>query len=460
MSPMYRPRSAATLGALLVGLAHGAEAAEWHVPADHATLQDAVDAAQSGDTIHLAPGVYVEQTWITKKDLTLIGQPGTILRAFPGMEPGIPGVVRGHHVLFITESSNVTLRNLTFEGDQLADQNEPALLGVGFDLSGGQVENCRFTGFREKTPGSSSADGGLAIKFWNGYDNARRYVAKVSGTTIEDCYSGIYINGAKHVSYDVTLVDNTVTGVGLATTADPQVGIDISGGTAGLTARNTIRGFAYDGEIGPPNGHQLSFGVVRLGSGFPDDTQRIDPMTFEDNVFRDNQVHLAFFKADGSVVRNNLFDGNVPFLVNEPPRLQAPAGLWFSGANVQVTGNQFRDLEQGIRLAANDPFGTATEAMLIDNTFCDVATRLTTEPGADSVEQGSRVCPFPDPELVSERAVILTWPWYYESHRLERAPSLDGPWSVVDATPVVRDGKTWVAVPATSGAGLFRLRNP
>ena len=59
---------------------------------------------------------------------------------------------------------------------------------------------------------------GLAIYFWNAYPGASRYEATVSSTAIVDSYSGISIQGAPDViSYDVTVVDNTISGVGLTT---------------------------------------------------------------------------------------------------------------------------------------------------------------------------------------------------------------------------------------------------
>lgn len=104
--------------------AYNTRAAERHVPADYATIQAAVIAAASGDTIHIASGVYVEQTWITNKNLTLIGQPGTILRAFPGMAPGIPGVAHERSIVFIGDASVVTLKDRCVEGDQASDWRE------------------------------------------------------------------------------------------------------------------------------------------------------------------------------------------------------------------------------------------------------------------------------------------------------------------------------------------------
>ena len=44
------------------------------VPADHATIQDAVDAAQRGDIVLVAPGEYRESVHIKKEGITLRGE--------------------------------------------------------------------------------------------------------------------------------------------------------------------------------------------------------------------------------------------------------------------------------------------------------------------------------------------------------------------------------------------------
>ena len=60
-------------------------AAVLDVPAQYTTIQAAVNAAAAGDEIQIAPGVYTEQAIIDRKNLTLTGRPGTVLRAFAGM---------------------------------------------------------------------------------------------------------------------------------------------------------------------------------------------------------------------------------------------------------------------------------------------------------------------------------------------------------------------------------------
>ncbi len=56
---------------------------EWRVPGDFSTIQAAIDAAQEGDTILIAPGLYQEHLVITKS-LTLQGmEPDTVLEGEP-----------------------------------------------------------------------------------------------------------------------------------------------------------------------------------------------------------------------------------------------------------------------------------------------------------------------------------------------------------------------------------------
>jgi hypothetical protein len=54
-----------------------------HVPADHATIQAAVDAASPGDTIEVAPGRYIENVLVTKR-LDLVGTGGPALTIIDG----------------------------------------------------------------------------------------------------------------------------------------------------------------------------------------------------------------------------------------------------------------------------------------------------------------------------------------------------------------------------------------
>jgi len=444
--PMEAKLHISMLACLIVAGVPPGLSAELRVPADHATIQSAVDSATSGDTIHIAAGIYVEQVRILQKNLSLIGQPGTILRAFPGMLSALPPNDLQRCILRIDEFSFVTIRNLTFEGDQLAGQNAPALIGVNYDLSGGSVEHCRFTGFREKTPGAVQ---GLAIKFWNGFSYASRYPAKISGTTIEDSYGGIEITGATgFTSYDATVVDNTISGVGPSSANYYMIGVQLNHGVTGELVRNTISGFSH---IGSGNsGAPLAFAILGI-EGYPDNLMPLLPLTFAENVLRSNQVHLALFLGDKNVIRNNTFEGTAPGT--------RPAGVWFSGESVRVEGNVFRDMEEGIRVGGEDPtygtdLGIATNAMLVDNSFCSVTTSVNTQPQASATEQGTLFCPPPDPSLT------ISWPVIYEGFSLQTSPAPSGPWTTSEAAIHQQGVKNTVVLPAGSDEQFFRLAKP
>src|SRR5438128_10853671 len=71
--------AATTLMISLVSLSEPSGlAATIRVPSDYSTIQAAADAASSGDTVEIAPGIYPEQILIVGKSLTLAGKPGAV----------------------------------------------------------------------------------------------------------------------------------------------------------------------------------------------------------------------------------------------------------------------------------------------------------------------------------------------------------------------------------------------
>ena len=129
MNTLIADRTRISLRNLLLGLAAtlsaAANATDLYVPAGYPTIQAAVDAAGSNDTIHVAPGVYAGQVLVSNKSLTLSGSPGAVLRATPGMSQPYTalGVLRVP-ILGLFES-DVVVSGLTFEGEHLADGTNP-----------------------------------------------------------------------------------------------------------------------------------------------------------------------------------------------------------------------------------------------------------------------------------------------------------------------------------------------
>lgn len=455
-----RQIQAALAGALLLAVIPGlASAADIRVPSDHPTIQAAVDAAADGDTIHIASGVYTNQVRILSRRLTLIGQPGTILRVREGMTPfpetTFSGLSPAVSVLSV-RASDVTLRGLTFEGERLAgsfvDPDLGILSAVFLRDSHASVEDCAFHGFRESAPGREYASCITGVSFGSTVVNVR-----VAGCTFVDSYRGMLLAGLPdRLTMNATVENNTI--IGLGPHAVDGVGIWFREGVGGRIANNTISGFSYVGPAAQVE-FPISFGILAADASVRPEFREVQPLEIEDNTLRDNQIHIGLTKASGSSIRNNRLQGTAPGVL--------PIGLVVSGTNLTIANNLFEDMPEGIRLLGNDPdFGTilgaALNASVTGNRFSDVALPINRQPLATATEQGTVTMtgPFPPPALGIRPAVLLAWPGIEEGYVVEAAPTPDGPWSLAGATPFVQDGQHSVSVPAGDGNRFFRLRKP
>jgi len=465
-SKSIRPKSVLVVLAFIFASTIPGAATLIQVPADYSTIQAAVDAANTGDTIQIAAGIYTNQVVIAYKNLTLSGSPGTVLRATPAMqstlEPYVAGVL-GASVLAVFESTNVVVSGLTFEGERLAD-SLPESDGDIFDAiwffeAGGRVENCRITGFRGTTLGTTNSVWGVGVHVVNSRFGSGVINVDVVRNTFADNTKSIMLIGDGGPGFDPNLLlttfavnDNTIVGNGPDANGR-QLGIHIVHGCSGEVKRNTITDHAYTGTSDPdPFSYGIvadddfDFGVTNL--------QALQPIHFEGNILRNNQLGLLLLRGDNSTVVNNSFDGAGPGY--------RPAGLLFSGENVVVATNRFGDMDTGIVLFGNDPdfgkyLGIASNAVLTANGFCNVATNYVYEPLTTHTEQGTVTCPWPTLDI---RAVQLSWPYSYSGYSVQSASAMNGPWSMSEATPFLQDGRNNVLILAASGQQFFRLVKP
>lgn len=462
MKTLIETRLKAGIAILLVALVAGASAtaADLQVPADYPTIQAAVDAASDGDTIYIASGVYTEQARITSKRLTMFGQPGTILRATEQMVPFVspfPGVTYVGVQVMLIELSDVTVRGLTFEGERLAERfvGDGALAGLYFIRSSGNVENCAFYGFRESTPGPEFA-GPLYFRTFEDDD----VTVRVAGCTFADNYQGIFLGGGRiRKNITATIENNTIIGLGPMITDYNYSGIEIAPGVGGRIAGNTISGFSYVGTA-PISGFPISFGI--LASDNPV-FSTLPSLVIEGNTLRDNQIHVSLGKANGSVIRNNRFQGTAPGIL--------PLGVAVSGTNVTIANNQFENIPEGIRLLGEHPLqdplpnlgdtlGFAIDAQITSNRFCNVATPVNRQSPATATETGTLTNSCASPPLVIVPAVLVSWPGDEDGWTVESASNVAGPWMPSTATPFTQDGRHNIAVPTEGKSQFFRLQLP
>ena len=383
MKKLTATRPKATVAFLFLGLTAAAfataTAADLNVPADYPTIQAAVDAAGNGDRIQIGAGVYTGQVLISDKRLTLAGSAGTVLRAAPGMsQPYLAFGTRRVPLLGILRS-DVVVSGLTLEGGRLGDsQSDGWLTGVFFLGSSGRLADCRISGFRGGT--LDSAPEAVAVFI---VDPVILGTGQVNVRVLRNTFTD---NGASMVLLgditDPTLLrttfavnDNVITGNGPDATGT-QEGIQIGTGVAGEVKRNTISDHAYVGSTNPT---PFSFGILAednldFGVG---PLVALQPIRFEGNILRNNQLHMTLLRVDGSSIVNNSFEGTAPGF--------RPTGLMFSGDNVLVAANGFSDMPLGVLLFGDDPdFGTylglATNARLVGNQFCHVTETMVSEP--------------------------------------------------------------------------------
>jgi len=112
-------RIAAVLVVLIVAGAAGATV--WHVPADFATIQPALNAADDGDTVLVAPGTYTgtgnRDLDLLGKDLRVIGEDGSTSFVPVNVQPGDPAGVlqqmKTQHFTKVLDATNQILNNVT-----------------------------------------------------------------------------------------------------------------------------------------------------------------------------------------------------------------------------------------------------------------------------------------------------------------------------------------------------------
>jgi len=202
------------------------------VPDDFTTVQMAVDNAPDGATILIKEGVYAELVNIHyRNDLTIIGQ-NAVLCPPEGIVYG-----EGYFNLDILESSNITVKNLKFDGKLNNETTYPIDRAIAVTNSSGNLTNNKFKGY------------GLAIACYNidledMIDAAPENDLKkiyIFSNKFSDCYGQIGVMGNYEMEISHNIINYVLNQDRLCDHWFPfWRGIEIEGGT-GSISKNLIK---------------------------------------------------------------------------------------------------------------------------------------------------------------------------------------------------------------------------
>lgn len=351
---MSRRRVAAAclaVGALLLSACGGSNDAPSgpqtiRVPADHATIQEAVDTAASGDIVLVAPGVYEESVHITVPGITLRGEDrnAVILDGGDQLQNGVYITVDDVAV------ENLTVRHFTNNGVLFTSYGQDLIEEVIAEGNGGETPT------RDAVDPADTQVDGYRISYVTAYNNGLYGLyafASVNGV-IEDTYasghpdSGYYIGQCKPCNVVLQRV----------TAERNAIGYEGTNGSGGVFVVNSVfRGNrlgitpnSQDAERLAPQEETVVAGNLVMDNDDPD-TPEIEDGYFgggiligggERNVVIRNRVMgnpdtgigvmtLGRYQPNGNRIEGNVAEGNGVDLVFAPVGTRDTAGNCFIG---------------------------------------------------------------------------------------------------------------------------------
>jgi len=214
----------------------------------HATIQDAINHAEPGETVLVGAGTYAEQLVITKP-LILEGAGSTLTSIKPtivvanttSLFSGAPIAA----IVLVDGTTSVAVTDLTVDGSPagLAFACSPGYVGIFYRASSGAIQDTHVTNIHHPAAPGCQAVLGIFVQSGNGGPGLNSSVAILQN--VVDVYGKNGITANEPGTF-VSVTNNIVTGrgpVGLGDAA--QNGVQIGFGARGLVSGNTISSNFY-----------------------------------------------------------------------------------------------------------------------------------------------------------------------------------------------------------------------
>jgi parallel beta-helix repeat protein len=312
---------------------------------DFTTIQAAVDAAEPGATIRIAPGTYEEAVRVTT-DLTIVGggdQPADVVVRIPADHPTetLDDVGRRLRAAFWFEDVSAEISNLTITGP---GSNVSALAVNGGDLTAHDIVE--------------------DLDAYRGYPYGFLYVGGDASGEIFDNVSKafVWLDGTSSMTVRDNVIHNVIRSDGEST---PRIqGNDIGGVWVRSEAQPTVEDNRIDfANNGGADGGFSSCGV--------DLDQAARPI-IAGNDISNASIGVCAYASTAADIRDNSFDGN-------------GIAIALAAAESSVTGNDIRGDGAGLTLS-----GVA--APIISGNDIEVAGMAIVVRGGSPVIEGNAVC--------------------------------------------------------------------
>lgn len=262
------------------------------------TIQSAVNAASSGDTIHVCAGTYPEQVLITKS-LNLSGDNGALIEPV-NVAANSTSLTSGQPIaaiVLVQGTSNVTIENVIVDGSGNGiSECSPDLIGIFYQNASGELNHVAVRDV-ELSPTLNGCQSGVGVFVQSG--GGVSSVVTIANSSIHDYQkNGITANEA---DTQVTISGNVVTGLGTAA-GTAQNGIQIGFGATGTIHANTVANHVYAPCIDLTGCPATADDILVYQS---------DGVTVDHNTVGVSQTGIAIVANNANVLDNTVFDSLV-----------------------------------------------------------------------------------------------------------------------------------------------------